>query len=489
MKPTYKFVKILRCICFLCTTIFISNCKKFVTIPSPTNSLTTDNVFSTDPTAISVLTNIYGTMTIPGGGSLYTGISGLSVLSGCSADELTVFDVNNNPNDIPFYYKNTLTARTGTSLWNFTYQLIYNVNAAIDGLNSSTKISSVVKQQLLGEAYFMRGYFYFYLVNLYGDVPLVLTTDYKVNAGMARTPKIQVYTQIINDLKNAESLLNPNFVAGDAITATTERVRPNKWVAAALLARVYLYYGNLTNEASNYVNAESEASSVIANTNLFALDTLNGVFLKNSKEAIWQLQPVYDNTASNTPDGWVFILQPTGPNTSDHPVYLSDNLLNSFENGDQRKSNWISSVTVGGTSYYYPYKYKIGAVNTGTLEYSMMLRLAEQYLIRAEARAQQNNEQGAVSDLNVIRSRAGLPNINATDQVTVLTAILHERQVELFTEEGHRWLDLKRTNTINQVMNNVATQKGSSWSPNWALYPIPLTEIQTDPHLVQNAGY
>jgi len=119
----------------------------------------------------------------------------------------------------------------------------------------------------------------------------------------------------------------------------------------------------------------------------------------------------------------------------------------------------------------------------------MVLRLAEQYLIRAEARAQQNNVGGAQSDLNTIRTRAGLPNTTANDKTSLLAAIIHERQVELFSEWGHRWLDLKRSGNLDAMMAVVAPAKGATWSSNWQWYPIPSYEIVQDPNLVQNPGY
>jgi len=124
-------------------------------------------------------------------------------------------------------------------------------------------------------------------------------------------------------------------------------------------------------------------------------------------------------------------------------------------------------------------------------EYTMVLRLAEQYLIRAEARAQQNNLSAAQSDLNVIRTRAALSPTTANTQSTLLTAILHERQVELFSEWGHRWFDIKRTGNVDAVMGNggACAAKGGVWNTNWQLYPIIQLQLQLNPALVQNSGY
>jgi hypothetical protein len=116
-----------------------------------------------------------------------------------------------------------------------------------------------------------------------------------------------------------------------------------------------------------------------------------------------------------------------------------------------------------------------------------VLRLAEQYLIRAEARANQNNIAGAVDDINVIRTRAGLPAVSqGVSKDQCLLAIEQERRIELFTEWGHRWFDLKRTNRADAVLS---TLKSPNWQSADRLYPIPQSELETDVHLNQNPGY
>jgi hypothetical protein len=290
-----------------------------------------------------------------------------------------------------------------------------------------------------------------------------------------------VWAQIISDLKEAEELLSTAYMDAAAKNPTTERVRPNKFTAAALLARAYLYQGD-------WVNAEMQARSVIDNKTLYDTVALTDVFLKNSKEAIWQLQPV--NNKWNTEDARIFSLtsSPAGFSQSKF-MYLSPNLVSAFENGDNRKTNWVGTYTNSTGTYLFPNKYKSATLGNPVTEYLMVFRLAEQYLIRAEARAQQDNIGGAQSDLNVIRTRAGLPNTTAADKTSLLAAILHERQTELFSEWGHRWFDLKRTGNIDAVMSVVTPVKGGAWSTNWQWYPIPLYDLQKDPALVQNAGY
>ena len=165
--------------------------------------------------------------------------------------------------------------------------------------------------------------------------------------------------------------------------------------------------------------------------------------------------------------------------------------MNSFEANDNRKviGKWVKSVTVNNITYYYPFKYKIGRVNVPASEYSMVLRLAEVFLIRAEARAQQNIIDGAKFDINLIRTRAGLGNTTADDKASLLAAILHERQVELFTEWGHRWFDMKRSESLDAIMTPICTQKGGTWMTTAQLYPIPTFELGLNSNLIQNPGY
>ncbi len=116
-------------------------------------------------------------------------------------------------------------------------------------------------------------------------------------------------------------------------------------------------------------------------------------------------------------------------------------------------------------------------------------RVAEQYLIRAEAKAQLGDLKGALEDLNTIRDRAGLADYNSSSQEQIVDEIIHERQIELFSEWGNRWLDLKRTDKVDAVMTDVSSQKGGIWNSFDRLYPIPFLDLQKDPNLVQNPGY
>ncbi len=488
MKKTKHLTYILLYI----SIIGITGCKKFIDVEAPLNTVNEENVYQTDASAIAVLSGVYANLSIeenkmrdPGNGPTL-----LSYVPALSADELTL--TGSTRADLNAYYKNALTATAvgDNGFWKRTFFYVYTANSAIAGLATNKSLTPTVKNQLIGEAYFIRAFCYFYLVNLYGKVPIVTGTDYQTNSLLTRSEVSDVYALIKEDFLKAQNLLSDQFSDVTLLASTTERIRPSKDAATAMLARMYLYTGD-------WAKAETESSKIIDKSGIYSPVSLNSVFLKNSKETIWALQSVGTGQSSNTGSGRLFVLPITGTNGLTYPVYLSNLLVNQFEANDPRLNSWVKTVTVGGTVYPYPYKYKVGNVATVTTEYQIVLRLAEQYLIRAEARAKQSNIRGAVEDLNVIRTRARgsagddvVPNLLPTiTQDQAIAAVMHERRVELFTEWGHRWLDLKRTGTVDAVMQSVTQAKGGVWKSSQALYPIPLSEIRTNPNLVQNPDY
>jgi hypothetical protein len=433
-----------------------------VQIAPPRDEIINSEVFSGDESAIAAIAGLYSQMMSR---NLYFMNGALSVFPALSADELQLTTPDQNA--LPFE-QNAIPVNNNiiqNNLWRYSYIYIYQANAIIEGLSQSNSVSDSVKAQLTGEAKFIRALNYFYLINLFGDVPLVMTTDYRQNQLKSRTSLVTIYKEIRADLQDAQQMLNTSYPSNG-------RVRPNKWAATALLARVYLYQ-------KEYKKAEAASTAVINSGDYGLENDLNKVFLANSIEAIWQLMPV--SPYFNTAEGNIFI-----PSSSSViPRYKIDSgLLNSFEAGDQRKIDWLDSNTVNGTIYYYPYKYKV-ASGSDKIEYNIVLRLAEQYLIRAEARAELGKINDAIGDLNKIRHRAGLPDTKAKDKQSLINAIRHERKVELFAEWGHRWFDLKRWGIIDQVLS----KEKQGWQSNDKLYPIPQEEIMNNPNLKQNAGY
>lgn len=453
---------------FLFAFVFLNlgSCKKLIAIGQPVDQLTTTTVFSTDETATAAIRGIYSDIMRRNN---YIGNGGTSLYCALSADELktTSFQSLYDP-----FLTNSLLPKNSVVdpfLWQKGYFHIYQSNAILDNLEKSYGLSSGVKNQLEGEAKFFRAFFHFYLTSMFGAIPIVTTADYRNNAQIARSDTVAVYRQIIEDLKEAKSLLLAKY-------PTAEKVRVNKWAATALLARVYLYL-------KDWKNAEAEASEVI-NSGDYQLAPVASAFLPNNSEAILQFLPA-STQGFNTSEGFAFI----PASASAVPVFtLTDTVINAFEAGDQRKTRWIGSNTVSGKTYYYPMKYRTrqGSAGAPKSEYNIVLRLAEQYLIRTEARAYQNNLVGALSDLNLIRKRAGVADATAADATAIVGLVYKERLCEYFAEWGHRWFDLKRTGAANPIVGKL---KGGNWQATDVLYPIPQSEIDVNPSLTQNSGY
>ena len=442
-------------------------CEPFVELDVPNDRITSVTVFSDDATAREAMDGVYiqlfNTAFAAGGNQ------SVSFLGGLSAETYTV--TNAVPEMEAFTaHQPEATNSLNLALWSGAYNTIYMCNAILEGVADNSGLSIDTRNALEGESRFIRAFAYFYLTNLYGDVPLITQTDYTVKALKARSPQTEVYDLILDDLNQAAELLDTGY-------PDNERTRANRFTALGLLARVHLY-------REDWELAETYSSEVLAATDLYELpDDLNTVFLANSPEALWQVSPEgWGGTFTHTRDGNLLIrITPTGS-----PVSLSETFIADWEAGDLRRDNWIGNFSSSSETHYYPYKYKIryDASSGAYTEYSMLMRLAEQYLIRAEACTRQGKLEAAVADLNAIRERAGLETLVYTPALTqqqLLEEVMQQRYHELFSEWGHRWLDLKRTNQALEVLEGIQETD--------LLYPIPEAELLKNPNLTQNAGY
>ncbi|MDO5978212.1 RagB/SusD family nutrient uptake outer membrane protein [Flavivirga spongiicola] len=463
---------IIRVLQLVLVMFFLISCDDFVDVDLPINKLTAETVFEDAGTVEVALKGIYSELR----DSFL--VNDLYEIIGWYTDELDPeVSIPNSPNS---FYNHTLLATNSRieGWWNNAYNLIFLANAFVDGVENSTSLTLEDKNQFTGEALFIRAYLHTLLVELFGPVPYITTTDYITNTTVSRMPVDEVYTNIIIDLTKASTLL------GDDISG--EGIRVYDAVVDALLARVYLY-------TQKWEDAEIMASKVI---DRFVLEPdLNQVFLKDALGTIWQFKPEIEGKNSLEGASFIFENNPFGK-----PV-LSTSLLNTFEffnifDRDLRRDKWIRTVTGTNGTWRHSYKYKEGVNPTtitnaqgeevaASLEYSIVFRLAEQYLIRAEARVQLAKITGAQEDINFIRNRARLSNTTAATTNELLDAILHERQVELFTEGGHRWFDLKRMGKAAEVLAPIK----SGWRDTDILFPIPESEILLNPNLVQNDGY
>ncbi len=367
-------------------------------------------------------------------------------------------------------YKAQMNANNSNALgtWSASYSAINRVNNVLSAVDKVTS-STANKNSIEGQALFLRGSIYFELVRLYakavgdGDyatnpgVPLVLTptgnvtdADYK-----ARATVKAVYDQVIADLVKAESLL-----------PSSNGVYATKWSAAAQLSRVYL-------ALKNYTEAGAAANRVI---------TGSGKTLATEVGKNWF---TFINNGGTTPGEYLFSMKVTAQdgvnalNTyfgrtistiagtagrSDckiRPAHIAQ-----YEDGDVRKTYFELS---GGNYYTKKHLDRFGDVP--------VIRLSELYLTRAEANQRNNTSVGAspLSDVNAIRTRAGLPALSAV----TLADILKERRLEL-AFEGQFLPDAKRTQTAVGTL---------AWNSPKLILPIPQREIDVNKQLVQNEGY
>ncbi|MGM9478529.1 RagB/SusD family nutrient uptake outer membrane protein [Pedobacter sp. GSP4] len=462
----------------ICSLVFMvmasTGCKKIIEIDAPLNQVTTDLVFASDKLATSARSGLFSSLS-----QASTQSTNLTVYSSLQADDLLYLSTVGGLQE---YNNNSYNAlSTGqASIFSEWYAIIYRANAIINGLETSTGASDAIKKQYIAEAKFVRAYCYFNLVNTFGDVPLVLVTDPTITAFQPRESTANIYTKIIADLSDAKAnlLVDYSATAGD-------RIGVNKFVATAFLARVYLFTGN-------YAAAESNASEVIASSlySLIPRATMGtGLFIKNSAESIWQMSPPIVSTNQYTNEAAAFI--PSTTTTVTSFVYRIDPRFTAlFETTDLRRINWMNHTTLSGTVYTLPFKYKYRtnalAVTAGVTELQTVIRLAEVYLIRAEARARTGtNLTGALSDLNAIQTRAAATLSTSTIPATLLSDIALENRKELFCEQAFRWFNLKRTGEADAVLSAIKT----GYTPKSKLLPIPQAALDANYTLTQNPGY
>lgn len=482
MKTKFISDNITRVLASLYLIFSISSCQKVLDVPTPANEILVKQSFNDSVSATGAVTGIYSK--ILSHSQFEWG--GITLHTSRGADELKS---TQNADDFEL---NTLSA--GTTLisyaWSQPYSTLLVINTSIEGLTASAALNSNVKRRLLGECYFDRAFINFYLVNLWGDAAALTTTSNMViNTAAPSTPTAAMYAQIISDLKQAQTMMTNTYPSSGAI-------RPNAMAATALLARVYLYN-------KQYSDAIAQSAAVI-NSGLYSLPAPASAFLSASSETILSLQPnpLPSPTFGVTADGQNFLplFGFLPPNYA-----LTSQLSSAFESGDQRKAQWTKTVTLFRApspgappqliTYTYPTKYKANPFNgrAGTENY-VLLRLAEQYLIRAEAEMNMGDITDAVTDLNVIRSRAGLTGLpSSLSQAACQAAVEQECRIEFFAEWGHRWLDLKRWPATDGSSTTRADQVLSAIKPAWQsiqkLYPLPQLQLQYDHFLKQNPGY
>jgi len=381
---------------------------------------------------------------------------------------------NNGPT--PFFYN-------ARDAWNRPYAIIKNANFIL-GYLPDAPLSDQKKNELIAEARLLRGYAFFDLVQLFGDIPLPLKVGENYgDLRLPRTPQSEVYAQILEDLSFAEGYL-PEVAA--------QQGRVYKLVATALLARVYLTMaGNPLHLTQYYQNALQKASEVINSGKFSLVEDYVDIFhqVDYTSESIWEKQYV-PGRGGNPMHG----LSSTAPGYN--PVLIpSAHFINSFPQGDRRKQWGIRELyqTPNGI-LQRPFFHKF--VDTAITDratppsgaivsYSLpIIRLAELYLIAAEAENEINGPGQAYQYINQIRWRARIhkndssqvPDLSGLSQAQFKEAVINERNWELH-QEGLGWQTMKRTNTFSKIQELRGSSLSVPIGPYNQTWPIPVEEI------------
>ncbi|TAE25780.1 MAG: RagB/SusD family nutrient uptake outer membrane protein [Candidatus Kapaibacterium sp.] len=358
--------------------------------------------------------------------------------------------------------------------WRDSYITINRANTVLSAL---TKVEMAERGRVEGEALFIRGSVYFELVKKFGKfwgdgdnatnpgAPIVLqpTTSISEQDNRVRASVAAVYTQAIEDLTKAESLL----------PAGTNGIRANKSMAAAMLSRIYLSQGR-------FAEARDAANRVITSANGYRLaatfaDAFNEGSAGYGNEVVYRLAILEtDITGTNSGVNQMNRFYAPGGSGGRADIRVQAKHLALYDTTDAR---FRFFVTAAGQRFTRKY----ASTGNATIDQYIdipVIRIAEMILTRAECNARLNSSTGAapLEDVNRIRRRVGLSELASVD----LNAILRERRLEL-AFEGQRLWDLKRTRT--------AINAQFPWNSPRLIFPIPQREMDTNKQLVQNAGY
>ena len=443
--------------------LFLASCENMIEVDNPTNQLGTPQVFEDTQTANAALTGLYASLrdrSVITGGSYI----GIAPLLASYADDLDCYYYDQN--GVVDLSRNLQQETNSTieSIWETTYQQIYYANAIIYGTQHSKTLTDEDKNRLRGEAILLRSLLYYYLQELFGDIPYTAGTDYEYNRSLAKTSKEELLSKLVTDLKEAITYLSDDY-------HNPERIYPNRKVAELLLARIYLIQ-------KEWTLAEQTAGDILQSPLYEFQNDIQEVFHKSGSHILWQLKP--KNNGDATSEATFYYFTGAAPNS----YALTDDLVNTFTDDDLRKQFWMTPVSFNDEFWYRPDKYK-NLAGTNTNEYSVVFRLAEVYFIMAESLIKQNRYDEALPYLNATRERAGLTALTSLSDDDFIAELLAEKRREFFTEFGHRFFDLKRLEQLNKLLDT---------KPNWedykSVWPLPQNELLLNVNLYpQNTGY
>lgn len=440
-------------ILFVIIMIFLSGCgDNFLEIPSKT-SLSSTVYFKTQNDFQQAINGAY----VPLRTIYNNGINGAWAMGELRSDNTTY---KYNPSDrgsISSEYINDFlndaTNPAPASKWANNYSIISRVNQILD-LIDGVDFDEISKNNIKGQAYFLRAFAYFDLVQYFGEVPLHLKpTKSMADVALPLSSVEDIYAQIISDAKQAESLLPDK--------TTQEKGRVTTGSAKALLGNVYIIL-------KRWTDAETILKTI---TGYSLMSDYNDVFdpaYKNNSESIFEIQYKQGTEGFQSYFFYTFLVQPitaaevsaiTGieevARTIEGYNIPTPDIISAYETDDLRKDASIGYLTASGDIYPYIKKYAHAHTLTGNTDDNWpVYRYAEILLFIAEALNEQSGKQDeALAYLNMVHAhpRTGLSPITLSGQDAIREAIIQERRVEL-AFENKRWLDLVRTNTAESVM-------------------------------------
>lgn len=454
-KPLLSFKSLALAIVF-CT----ASCTDLLE-PKPIDLLTDDVVLNEPKDVPNVEIGLY---------SAFRNIVPSTVIAGdCTADMLTHNGTFTQYRELGTKQITSANASVA-ALWGSIYNTIYIANFILERLPNVPGVKTSELNRVLGTAHFIRGYAYFVALNTFGGVPKVTETTIDANRNIARATKDEILNFALEDFNQALGTLpqEPSTPAS-----------AGEYAVRAMLAKFYLYQ-------KDYVKAEQYATDVIA-SGIYKLEPKFETLVKEdfTDEAILEVGYTLSDdpgTSGNVGLNNLFVGRREIIPSNQAVVALA-----STESGDRFSSiSFNVNQLKGNDNGWSVAKYGTADQDNNNV---VALRLGEMYLIRAEARVQQNKVTGpgsAQEDINVLRARANAPSIASSTQSQMVQLIEEERLYEL-AYEGNRWYDLVRTGRAKEVMSAFSI----NWKDKFELWPIPQREILNNPALVgnQNPGY
>ncbi|HWV70732.1 MAG TPA: RagB/SusD family nutrient uptake outer membrane protein, partial [Pseudosphingobacterium sp.] len=426
-------------------------CNKFLDV-QPKASISGENIIIDETSANAALNGVYSAL------RTYYSVDFQSIAY-LSGDNIQWTGSQSQVQEFINHQVNAENA-TITSTWKGIYVAINRANQVIKNVEElgNDVIAESVRNRIAGEAHFIRALAYFDLVRTWGGVPLITqpTLEATDNTGIPRSTSEETYAQVLADLELAEQLL----------PETTNRFQATRKTVWALKARYYLYNKNWQ-EAENYATRlinDHANYELLTPYHTFFADGVTG-----TRESVFEL---FYNANELNPHRGQWQPQQNGGTRQWAPNNTFVNLVNDSAIGGSRNA----LVAKDNQNRWYGNLYYRSPATDPTY----VIRIAELYLIRAEARAELGLLEEGQADLNAVRNRAGIVNVVAANVTDLLLAIENERRLE-FGLEAHRWFDLVRTNRAAVVLNIT--------DPNKFLMPLPAEQLLVDGALKQNPGY